>query len=673
MTTFDAFATFPLAQPVAIFFLVLVIILVAPILFDRLKVPRIVGMILAGALVGPYALNLLDYDASFRIFGEVGILYLMFMAAVEIDMYNLRRNMGRGLTFGLITFALPMVAGVIINRLAFDCGWDTAVLIAVMYASHTLISYPIASKYGLHNDRSAIVAVSGTIVAVLLALIVLAEVVDIRVSGAFNVRRLILMLVMTVVYAFVVGISFPMVARWFFRRINDSVSQFIFILAMVFLSSLLAKLIGLESILGAFFAGLVLNRFVPSRSALMGRLEFVGNAIFIPYFLIGVGMLVNVHVVFSGWGVIGCAVVMACTAMASKWLASRIAGRVYGYDADRTLMLFGLTSGKAAATIAATMIGFRYGLLTENLMNGAVVMILISCIVAPVATQRAARRMRMTIVDSTLETDVTEHPGYARQLVAVANPVTAEGLLRMAAFMRSPDNKEEISLLFVRSSDEPRIVESGREAMRVASAAALAMNMGVKEVERYDLNIVAGLTNTLKERNATELLIGLHRRSNVVDSFFGSMTEQLLRQTDKMVFLSRCFIPVDTVVKIFVHVPRNAEYESGFRSWVARVANLAGQIGCKVVFIAYSDTAHFIEEFIREQDYPFSRTYRCMESWDDFIILSSQVGEDDLFIMVSARRESISYSSDLDNLPSFIGRHFSRHNIMLLYPGQFGF
>ena len=199
------------------------------------------------------------------------------------------------------------------------------------------------------------------------------------------------------------------------------------------------------------------------------------------------------------------------------------------------------------------------------------------------------------------------------------------------------------------------------------------MNMGVKEVERYDLNIVAGLTNTLKERNATELLIGLHRRSNVVDSFFGSMTEQLLRQTDKMVFLSRCFIPVDTVVKIFVHVPRNAEYESGFRSWVARVANLAGQIGCKVVFIAYSDTAHFIEEFIREQDYPFSRTYRCMESWDDFIILSSQVGEDDLFIMVSARRESISYSSDLDNLPSFIGRHFSRHNIMLLYPGQFGF
>ena len=672
MFSFDTLATFPLNQPVAIFFLVLVIILAAPILFDRLRIPRIVGLILSGAAVGPYALNLLDYDASFRIFGEVGILYLMFMAALEIDMYHMRKNLRSGLLSGLITFALPMAVGVVFNRYAFNTGWDTATLIAVMYASHTLISYPIVSKFGLSADRGAIVAVCGTVVAVLLALITLAEVVDIRVSGSFRIERLALTLLSTAVYALAVGFSFPFVTRRFFRRINDSVSQFIFILAMVTLSSLLARMVGLEAIIGAFYAGLVLNRFVPSRSALMGRLSFVGNAIFIPYFLIGVGMLLNVRVLWSGWNVLAIAGAMTGIALLTKRISARLSARVCSLTDDEEHLLFGLSAGKAAATIAATMIGYRYGLLSEDLMNGAVVMILICCVVAPVVTQRAAKSIRMRLRGAVLEEEAGLHPGYARQLVAVANPVTAEGLLRISAFMRSPDNHEAVTLLFVRSSDDARMIADGRSALAAAVGAATSMNLGVEEVERYDLNIVTGLTNTLKERNATEILIGLHRKSNIVDTFFGSMTERLLRATDKMVLLSRCFIPVDTVVRIFVYVPRKAEYESGFRSWVARVANLAGQLGCKVVFMAHSETSRFIEEFIREQDYPFSRTYRDMECWDDFIILSSQISSDDLFIVVSARRGSLSHSSDIENLPAFIGRHFSRHNIMVVYPMQFG-
>lgn len=672
MFSFDTLATFPLSQPVAIFFLVLVIILAAPTLFDRLRIPRIVGLILSGAAVGPYALNLLDYDASFRIFGEVGILYLMFMAAVEIDMYHMRKNLRSGLLSGLITFVLPMAVGVVFNRYAFNTGWDTATLMAVMYASHTLISYPIVSKFGLSANRGAIVAVCGTVVAVLLALITLAEVVDIRVSGSFRIERLALTLLSTAVYALAVGFSFPFLTRRFFRRINDSVSQFIFILAMVTLSSLLARLVGLEAIIGAFYAGLVLNRFVPSRSALMGRLSFVGNAIFIPYFLIGVGMLLNVQVLWSGWNVLAIAGAMTGIALLTKRISARLSARICSLTDDEEHLLFGLSSGKAAATIAATMIGYRYGLLSEDLMNGAVVMILICCVVAPVVTQRAAKSIRMRLRGEVLEEEAGIHPGYARQIVAVANPVTAEGLLRISAFMRSPENHEAVTLLFVRSSDDARMIADGRSAMAAAVGAATSMNLGVEEVERYDLNIVTGLTNTLKERNATEILIGLHRKSNIVDTFFGSMTERLLRSTDKMVLLSRCLMPVDTVVRIFVYVPRKAEYESGFRSWVARVANLAGQLGCKVVFMACSETSRFIEEFIREQDYPFSRTYRDMDSWDDFIILSSQISPDDLFIVVSARRDSLSHSSDIENLPAFIGRHFSRHNIMLIYPMQFG-
>lgn len=274
--------TFPLQQPVEIFLLVLLIILLGPLLFRRLKIPNIVGMIIAGMVVGPYGLNLLERDDSFRIFGEVGILYIMFLAAVEIDMYHLRKQSKKGVIFGLLSFGLPMLFGIFGSHYAFGVGWTSSVLIASMYASHTLVSYPIVSKFGLSNSKAPVIAVVGTIVAVLLALLSLAEVVKVRVNGSFSWSSLILLLAMMAVYTIGIGFAYPWLTRRFFRRFNDSVSQFIFILALVFIASLLAHVIGLEAILGAFFAGLVLNRLIPGRSALMGRIKFVGDAIFIP-------------------------------------------------------------------------------------------------------------------------------------------------------------------------------------------------------------------------------------------------------------------------------------------------------------------------------------------------------------------------------------------------------
>lgn len=257
--------TFPIQQPVAIFFLVLLIILLGPLLFRRLKIPQIVGLILAGMAVGPYGFNLLERDASFKIFGEVGILYIMFLAAVEIDMFHLRQYMKKGIIFGLLSFLLPMGVGIFGSRYAFGVDWTTSVLIASMYASHTLVSYPIVSKFGLSNQRAAVVAVCGTIVAVLLALIALAQVVTVHLSGSFEWWNVIKLFILMAIYAAVVGYSFPWLTRRFFKANNESVAQFIFILALVLLASLLAKLIGLEGILGAFYAGLILNKMIPER------------------------------------------------------------------------------------------------------------------------------------------------------------------------------------------------------------------------------------------------------------------------------------------------------------------------------------------------------------------------------------------------------------------------
>lgn len=660
-----------MTNPVAIFLIVLAIIMLGPVVFRPLKIPPIVGMIIAGIIVGPYGFGILERDASFRIFGEVGILYIMFQAAVEIDMFHLRQQYRRGVVFGLLSFALPMAAGVAGSRYLFGMDWAPSVLVASMYASHTLVSYPVVGRFGLQNSRGAVIAVCGTIVAVMLALLCLAGVVDVSTTGSYSTLRLVRLLGLMAIYCVGVGVVFPRVTRYFFRHNADAVAQFIFILALVFIASLLAQLIGLEAILGAFYAGLALNRFIPLRSPLMKNIRFVGDAIFIPYFLIGVGMLINVRVILDGWSVVWVVVNMTGIALGTKWLAAFLTQKIYGMDSDDRALMFGLSGGKAAATIAAVMIGYRYGLINEDIMNGAVVMILICCLVASVMTERAAKRIRMKLTGEDLEHDELGELEYARQVVSVSNPVTAEGIMRMALFMRNRRNRNAVTALFVRSDNDRGRMAMGRTALHSASAVAQDMDVEVKEEERFDINVVSALRNVAIERDATEIVIGLHRRSNIVDTFFGSMIEQLLGATDRMVIMSRCFIPVDTVTRIITVVPAKAEYETGFHLWVSRIASLAANIEARATFICYKETEEFIRTVIADDRVEVDHAFETMDSYDDFILLSGDVSDDDLLVVVGARKGSLSYSSDLESLPGFLGRHFSRHNLMVVYPRQF--
>ncbi len=661
----------PFTQPTVIFTLVLLLILAAPVVFRRLKIPDVVGLILAGVAVGPYGFHLLERDASFQIFGQVGILYLMFLAAVEIDMYHFKKNLRQGLGFGVLTFIIPALLGMVAAHYAFGAGLTTCLLLASMYSSHTLISYPVVSRFGLQNGRGVILAVSATIVAVLLALITLASVVQLQATGKFEVSDILMLIIYTVGYALVVGFAFPRITRFVFRKISDAVAQYIFILAMVFFGALLAQVIGLESILGAFYVGLVLNRLIPGRSSLMHHIKFVGNAIFIPYFLIGVGMLINVHVIFNGWTVAWVAANMIVVALVSKWIAAWMAQKAFGLTATDRRMMFGLTSGKAAATIAATMLGFQYGIINEDIMNGAVLMILVCCLVASVMTERTAIRMRIELTAAEMEAAGVERPEFARQIVAVSNPITAEGLMRLAVFMRSPKNTEPVTALFVRNSDDPKSLRAGRFSLRTAAQAAQEMGVIVTEEERFDLNVVSGLTNMIRQTHATDIVIGFHRKANIVDSFFGQMTDTLLKETLKMVIMSRCFIPISTVRRIVVVAGAKAQYETGFHDWVARVGNLAQQLACKVIFIVSSETSRYIEEIISTDGYGIRRIYQEMTEWDDFILLSGEVGPEDLLVIVGARKGSISYSASQEEIPEFLSKNFASHNLMVIYPEQF--
>lgn len=660
----------PLTQPVAIFIVVLALILLVPRVARRLRIPDIVGLILAGAAVGPQGFNILANDASFQIFGKVGILYLMFLAAVEINMADLRKNLGKGMAFGLITFLIPMTAGLFGAMYAFGASLETSLLIASTYASHTLVSYPIVSRFNLQDNKGALIAVCGTIVAVLLSLLVLAEVVAMRTTGVFDLAGLLRTLGMTALSGGAIGYAFPRVTRWVFRKVPESVPQYIFVLTLMLLASLLAQLIGLESILGAFYAGLVLNPLIPGVSSLSRNVKFVGNAIFIPYFLLSVGMLINPAVIVRSWDVCWIAFNMVGVALLSKWLAAFAAQRIWRLPAVDRRLIFGLTSGKAAATIAATMIGFQYGLLTEDLMNGAVVMILVCCLVASIVTERSAIRLRIERTAAEMERDGVESPSFARQLIAVSNPLTAEGLTRMAVFMRNPRNDTPISLLFVRDSDDRRRRVTGRETLQGATAAARGMGVESTELERFDLNIGSGIANTARETDATDIIIGFHVKGNIVDTFHGQIAETILKRSHATVIMSRCFIPVDTIRKLAVVAWRNSEYEPGFHAWVARVGNLAAAIGSKILFIADPHTSIYIEDVIREDGYGVRREYKPLEVWDDFILHSGLVEDEDLLVLVSSRKGSISACAEQEQTLSHISRHFQRNNIILLYPAQ---
>ena len=520
---------FPVTDPTWIFFLVLIIILFAPMILGRLRIPHIIGMILAGVLVGKYGFNILERDSSFELFGKVGLYYIMFLAGLEMDMDDFKKNKTKGLVFGLFTFLIPMALGIWSSMSLLDYGLVTSILLASMYASHTLIAYPIISRYGLSRQRTVSITIGGTAVTVVLALMVLAVIGGMYkgedVGGLFWAILLGKVLALFGLIIFLM----PRISRWFFRTYEDAVMQFVFVLAMVFLGGGLMELVGMEGILGAFLAGLVLNRFVPHVSPLMNRLEFVGNALFIPYFLIGVGMIIDVRCLFTQGEALKVAVVMTVVATFSKWLAAWITQKIYGMQKVERSLIFGLSNAQAAATLAAVLVGYNIilpngeRLLNEDVLNGTIVLILFTCIISSFATERAARKLAMH--EAQLDTENSKKETPEKILIPVANPDTIDDLINLSLLIR--DSKQKNNLLALNvindNSSSDRLELCGKRNLERAAMIAASADVPLSQVSRYDLNIASGIIHTAKEYEVTDVVIGLHRKVNIVDSFFGNL------------------------------------------------------------------------------------------------------------------------------------------------------
>lgn len=662
-----------ITAPVPIFLTVMAIILLTPLVLSRLRIPQVIGLIIAGVAVGPYGLNLLARDMSFEVFGQVGILYLMFLAGIEIDMYHLRKNLRKGMAFGAFTFIIPLVLGALTAMAALRMHMLEATLLASMFAAHTLIAYPIVTRFGVTKSPAVIIAIAGTIMTVLGSLIVLAGVLGVYRDG--SISSLLPILIYLAIYCIGITYLYPRITRYFFKHYNDGISQFIYVMVAVFGAAALASFIGIEGVFGAFFAGLVLNRFIPARSTLMGRLEFVGNALFIPYFLIGVGMLIDLRVVLDGWGTLYTAAVMSAVAMASKWLAALVTQKVYRLTPVDRSMMYQLSNAHTAVALAVVMIGYEMHLFDVQVLNGTVVMILVTCTVSSFGTERAASRLKVQMLEQEDEEnskdDSTAHP---RTLVAISNPLTAPGIVDLALSMRFPDSSVagDLYALHVRSDNSASARAIGRNSLDVAERAAAAVETTLTPIERFDLNFITGVLNTMEERDITELIVGLHRRTRIIDSFLGEKVEQLLRSTNRMIVMSRCFIPLNTVTRLLVAVPKKAQFETGFRRWVQAVGNLCRQIGCRVEFWCEESTAPLIRTVIKQSNLGIRMSFAEVNSYDDFVVKSAEVNDDDLLIIVSARRSSVSFDGDMDAVPEYLQKYFANTNLIVLYPGQFG-
>lgn len=670
--------TIPLAlpyvtQPVTIFFIVLAIILVTPLVFNKLKIPHIIGMILAGVVIGPYGFNILDRDSSFAIFGQVGLLYLMFLAGLEIDMYHLKLNLRRGLMFGLLTLFVPLVLGVLTSVYIFRLDWLTSMLLGAMYASHTLISYPVAARFGITRSPAVLIAVVGTIIAVIGALLVIAVTVDIQRMGYFSPGSLLRLGFMMLLYCVFILLVYPRLTRFFFKTYGDKVTQYVYIMALVFMAAWLARLIGLEPVLGAFFAGLVLNRYVPAASPLMSSIEFVGNALFIPYFLISVGMMINVRTVFDTDTLL-ITLVMLAVALVSKWIPAFITGKTTSLGRAGTQVIFGLTTAHTAVALAIVTLGHSLGLFDQLILNATVLVILVTCSLAPIITSAGAPRLKIAMLEEDEERDqrTLRRGRINNSLITVATPDSVVPLVETAILMRSEVGRHEFYALHVRNDNSRAARELATESLRAAKETASAVDIPIELLDRYDLNTVTGVINAIEERDITEIFLGLHRRQTVIDSFFGAKVDALLRATNRMIIISRMMIPVSTVSRIVVYAPPKAQYETGFSRWIRGVARLTRQVGCRIIFCSPRDVQPLIRGVIYHENYGIRCEFREVEDWDDFILLTNRIRPDDLLTVIGARVNSVSYGVAMAEMPSFLQRYYAAHNLMFIYPEQFG-
>ena len=670
--------TLPLADPVLKFLLILLIILAAPLLLNKLRIPHLLGLIIAGAIIGPHGFNLVLRDSSIILSGTAGLLYIMFLAGLEIDMADFKRNSTKSLAFGMYTFLIPMILGTVVGIWVLRFNVLTSVLLASMFASHTLIAYPIISKLGISKNKAVSITVGGTMITDTLALLVLTIIVGMA-TGQVNDMFWIRLGVSILIFALIVLFGFPFIGRWFFKHVHDNISQYIFVLVMVFLGSFLAQVAGMEAIIGAFLSGLALNHLIPQSSPLMNRVEFVGNAIFIPFFLLGVGMLIDYRTFFTSFETIKVGLIMIIVATAAKYIAAWMTQKTFHLSTDQRSVIFGLSNAQAAATLAAVMVGYNVitgtdangepiRLLNESVLNGTILMILVTCTIASFAAQKGAHNIAaQDISDKEENKKESEHI-----LIPVSNEETVEELVNLSLAIKSPQNKNGLFALKGidnHHSDEKALKQS-RRVLQTAVNTAAATDTRMKDLLRYDLSVSNAIASVVKEREITDLVVGLHKEKDIPAAFLGHIVESVLAESSVSTFIYKPAQPISTVRRHLIIIPELAEKEIGFNQIIFRLRNVTQNTGAATVFYGSEATLNALKKLLAKKSGEAS--YIEFNDWDDFLIVFRDIKPDDTMWIILSRKEGLSYAPAMARIPKYLNKYFQANSFVLAYPVQAG-
>jgi Kef-type K+ transport system membrane component KefB len=671
--------TLPLEHPVLKFLVILVIILFAPIIFNKLKIPHILGLIIAGAIIGPFGINLLQRDSGIILSGTTGLLYIMFLAGLEIDLGDLKKNSRESIIYGLLTFIIPMVFGILSGIYLMNFSMPTSILIGSMFASHTLITYPIVTKLDVVKNRAVVITVGGTIITVTLGLLVFAVIIGMQ-SGEVNSAFWTRLSVSIVVFSAIVLLLFPLIGHWFFKKYSDSVSQYIFVLVMVFFGAVLAQAAGIEPIIGAFLAGLSLNRLIPVTSPLMNRISFVGNAIFIPFFLISVGMLINYRAFFSDLETLYVAAILSVGATLAKYIPALISRGIFRFSADEGNLVFGLSNAQAAATLAVVLVGYNIitgytpdgtsiRLLNESILNGTIIMILVTCTIASLVTQKAAVNISL---EESANPESHDSGGSEQILIPLKYNDTIDELINLSSLIKSKKNLDGLFALHVINNNKSNEsdLKNANQLLDRAIKSASSVDVRMKKLLRYDVNVVNAITSVVREHTISDLVLALHNKKGISDSFLGKLTEGILTRNNLTTFVFKASQPISTIKRHVVIIPPHAEGEIGFPFWLLKVWNIARNSGATLEFYGQEKTLAMIQEV--HIKHPIEAHFHPFDDWDDFLILARVIRQDDNLIIIMAREKTPSYHSSMQRVPSYLKKYFDELSFILIFPIQSG-
>ncbi len=675
MTNWDHFLEqfhLPLSNPVLVFSLILFIILLAPIVLRRLNIPGIIVLIVSGIIIGPYGFNFLERNSATQLFSTIGLLYIMFIAGLELDLNEFKAHRNRSLLFGLFTFILPLGIGYPICHYVLGYEVNASLLTASMFATHTLVAYPIVSRLGIAKNQAVAITVGGTILTDTAVLIMLAVTMGNH-RGDLDNTFWITLGTSLAIFSLIMFVIVPRIAEWFFRKLqSEKHSHFIFVLSVVFFAAFLAEAAGVEPIIGAFVAGLALNKLIPHSSALMNRIEFIGNSLFIPFFLISVGMVVDMRVILKGTGAMIVAVVLTTVAIFSKWIAAWLTQKVFRYSAAQGQLIFGLSSSHAAATLAVILVGYNAGILDENILNGTIILILVTCVVASFVTEKAGRQV---VVESEAQEETTTDQLEQNSeliLLPALDMSSIEGRLELASFIKDKASVNPITVASVVSNDREaeRNILLARKKLEGLIKQASATETKVNVVSTIDHNPASGIGRISRELMADLVLIGWPSHAGLVDRFIGERLETILESTDRTIFTCHLSRPLALHKRIFMVVPPLAEYEKGFELWVRKIGRLAQELSIRMVVYASQATDAAMKTVLERAKVNTPVSFQEFQDWEDMLVLAREIEEHDLLVLVSARKGGVSHRVGMDVLPGKLEKHFAVHSRLLVHPHQ---